>query len=271
MSIEHIFRLQEGLVVFDQLLAMVNLGERLPEAVGWQFIGPYRFSLPEEVWEAINDEHAEIDGTFTGSALVVYNYSGVSKAEIRVLYSGSFKFRPKVSYGRRNVPVKWEHDSENNEIIFYDTPPNESIEIELFNVYQDFSVDQVLVDGKMITKFMNRRALAKAYPDLLSRLLLISLPILFSVVIAMTAYTSYTAYKQNQDNKLVTGAFAGFTGCALSVYDNPPGEKSREELARKIKKLEPWMKQVLLAKNKVSSETDLYDLDRVIICTPSAV
>ncbi|MNM77807.1 hypothetical protein [Pseudomonas jessenii] len=257
--------------MFDQLLAMVNLGERLPEAVGWKFIGPYGLSLPEEVLEAISDEQAKIDSTFTGSALVVYNYSGVSKAEIRVLYSGSFKFRPKVSYGRRNVPVKWEHDSENNEFVFYDTLPNESIEIELFNVYQDFSVDQVLVDGKLITKFMNKRALAKAYPDMFSRVLLISLPIFFVTAIAMTAYTGYAAYKQNQDNKLLSGAFAGFSGCALSVYNNPPGEKSREELARKIKKLEPWMKQVLLARNKVSSETDLYDLDRVIICTPDAV
>ncbi|EUB87702.1 hypothetical protein PMI25_003599 [Pseudomonas sp. GM30] len=28
------------------------------------------------------------------------------------------------------------------------------------------------------------------------------------------------------------------------------------------------MKQVLLAKNKVASEEDVYDLDRVILCIP---
>ncbi|RMP62846.1 hypothetical protein ALQ18_02298 [Pseudomonas marginalis pv. marginalis] len=257
--------------MLDQLLAMVNLGEKLPEAVGWKFIGPYRLSLPEEVLEAISDEHAKIDSILTGSALVMYNYSGVSKAEIRVLYSGGFGFKPKISYGRRNIPVKWEHDSDNNEFVFYNTPPNESIEIELFNVFQDFSVDQVLVDGRLITKFMNKRALAKAYPDPFLRVMLISMPILFSLVIAMTSYTSYTAYKQRQDNELLSGAVAGFSGCALSVYDNPPGEKSRLELARKIKKLEPWMKKALLARNKVSSEADLYDLDRVIICTPDKV
>jgi|SynMetStandDraft_1070027.scaffolds.fasta_scaffold15608_2 hypothetical protein len=54
----------------------------------------------------------------------------------------------------------------------------------------------------------------------------------------------------------------------LSVSENPPGENSREALARKIKKMEPWMKQVLLAKNKVASEEDVYDLDRVILCVP---
>ncbi|MHC3823069.1 MULTISPECIES: hypothetical protein [unclassified Pseudomonas] len=257
--------------MIDQLLAMVNLGEKLPEAVGWKFIGPYGFSLPEEILEAISDEQAKFDSTITGSALVVYNYSGVSKAEFRVLYSGSFKFRPKVSYGRRSVPVKWEHDSENNEFVFYDTPPNESIEIELFNVDENFSVDQVLVDGKLITKFMSKRAMAQAYPDLSSKILLISLPVVCTLAIALSAYASYTAYKQRQDNNFVNEALAGYSGCALSVYENPPGKKSREELTRKIKRLEPWMKQVLLEKNKVSTEADLYDLDRVIICTPAPI
>lgn len=257
--------------MFDQLLAMVNLGEKLPEAVGWKFLGPFGLSLPEEVLEALNDTQVEIDSTYTGSALVVYNYSGVSKAEIRVLYSGGFKFRPTVSYGRRNVPVKWEHDSENNEFVFYDTPPNEKIEIELFNVYQNFSVDQVLVDGRLITEFMNKRALAKAYPELrFPRALIVGCFFLCAAVLLITGYTGYTVYKQNQDNELLSGIPAGFSRCTLSVFENPPGESSREVLARKIKKMEPWMKQVLLAKNKVASEVDLYDLDRVILCIPDA-
>ncbi|CAI8902421.1 hypothetical protein EMIT0P218_30121 [Pseudomonas sp. IT-P218] len=35
--------------------------KKLPEAVGWKFIGPYRLSLPEEVLDAISDEQAKND------------------------------------------------------------------------------------------------------------------------------------------------------------------------------------------------------------------
>lgn len=255
--------------MFDQLLAMVNLGEKLPEAVGWRFVGPCGLSLPEEVLEALDEAQVEMDSSYTGSALVVYNYSGVSKSEIRVLYSGGFEFRPKVSYGRRNVPVKWEHDSKNNEFIFYDTPPNEKIEIELFNVYRGFSVDQVLVDGRLITEFMNKRALVRAYPELhFSKAMIIGFFVLCAAVTLVFGYAGYAIYKRNQDNELLSEIPVGFSRCTLSVYDNPPGEISREALARKIKKMEPWMKQILLAKNNVASEVELYDLDRVVLCIP---
>lgn len=54
-----------------------------------------------------------------------------------------------------------------------------------------------------------------------------------AAVLLITGYTGYTVYKQNQDNELLSGIPAGFSRCTLSVYDNPPGESSREALARK--------------------------------------
>lgn len=45
------------------------------------------------------------------------------------------------------------------------------------------------------------------------------------------------------------------------------GEPSREALARKLKSLEVWMPQ-LLRINGVSTEADLYDLARVLLCKP---
>ncbi|MEE4575043.1 hypothetical protein V2L07_19895 [Pseudomonas alliivorans] len=253
--------------MFDQLLAMVNLGEKLPEAVGWELFGPCRLSFPEEILEALKDE---VESPYSVAALFVYNYSGVSKSEIRVLYSGSFDFRPKISYGRRDVPVKWKHDIDKSEFIFYETPPNEKIEIELFNIYRSFSVDQVLVDGKLVTKFMSKRAMARVYPTpKWIRASLIGAPILCAAILAMTAYTGYAVYKQRLDNELLYGVPSGYSGCAPYMFDNPPGESAKEALTRKIKKLRPWM-QFLLAKNKVSSESELYDLDRIVLCTPDA-
>jgi len=253
--------------VFDQLLAMVNLGEKLPEAIGWKFVGPYRLSFPEEILEALK---SEADSTYTAAALLVYNYSGVSKSEIRVLYSGSFEFRPKISYGRRDVPVKWKHDIDNSEFVFYEVLPNEKIEIELFNLYQGFSVDQVLVDGKLVTKFMNKRAMARVYPTpKWIRASLIGAPILCAAVLAMSAYTGYAVYKQRLDNEFLSGVPSGYSGCSPYMLDNPPGESAKEALTRKIKKLGPWM-PFLLAKNKVSSVSELYDLDRIVLCTPDA-
>lgn len=262
----------EVFFVFDQLLAIVNLGEKLPEAVGWEYTGPYRISLPEEVLDAIADKVVEIESVYSVSAISVYNYSTITKAEIRVLYSGSFELRPKVHYRRRSAPVKWKHDTENHEFVFYDIPPNEEIEVELFNVYKGFSVNQVLVDGKLITEFMNKRAIAKAFPEFqLPKAALIFCVCLCVLVLVMTAYTSYGLYKQRQDNELLSAATGGDIGCSLYVYDNPPSANGKEILTRKIKKLEPWMKQLLIAKNKVATEADLYDLDRLILCTPGSM
>lgn len=253
--------------MFDQLLAMVNLGEKLPEAIGWEFFGPHRLSFPEEILEALK---GEIESPYSAAVLSIYNYSGVSKSEIRVLYSGSFEFRPKISYGRRGVPVKWKHDIDNSEFVFYETPPNEKIEIELFNIYRGFSVDQVLVDGKLVTKFMSKRAMARVYPTpKWVRASLIGGPILCAAVLAMTAYICYAVYNQRLENELLSGAPPGYSGCAPYILDNPPGESAKEVLKRKIIKLGPWM-QFLLAKNKVSSESELYYLDRVVLCTPDA-
>ncbi|MNE75920.1 hypothetical protein D3C80_1721210 [compost metagenome] len=94
---------------------------------------------------------------------------------------------------------------------------------------------------------------------------------LCAAALATTVYTSYVLYKQRQDNDLLSTAIDGEAGCALFVYDNPPGEGGRAALARKIKRLEPWMKQTLIIKNKVSREADLYDLDRVILCNPGPI
>jgi hypothetical protein len=256
--------------VIDQLLALVNLGEKLPAAVGWQYIGPYRLSLPEEVMHALDENQVKIGSSYSSSAIVIFNYSGVSKSSIRVLYSGGFKFKPKVSYGRRDAPVKWKHDTENKELVFYDTPPNEKIEIELFNLYEGFSVDQVLVDGNLITKFMNKRALARAYPNPLWLNALMACAIFLAVVaLGVAASTSYSLYKSNKDSELLYGVPEGYSGCYPYIFENPPSANSREALSRKIKTLSPWM-HILLAKNKVFSESELYDLDRVILCTPDS-
>jgi hypothetical protein len=253
--------------VLDQLLAAVNLGEKLPDAVGWQFFGPYKLSLPEEVLEEVSENLGSI---YTTAGLYIYNYSGSSKSEIRVLYSGSFKFKPLVSYGRRNVAVKWKHDEENNEFIFLNTPPNEQIEIELFNTFDNFSVDQVLVDGKLVTGFMNKRAIARAYPaPKWIKVSMIGLCIFAAAVVSTTGYTSYNIYKQREDSELLSGLPAGYSACIPYVFYNPPNDISKQTLRRKINKLQPWM-SYLLAKNKVSFQEELYDLDRVVLCTPTS-
>lgn len=116
---------------------------------------------------------------------------------------------------------------------------------------------------------MNKRALVRAYPELhFSKAMIIGFFVLCAAVTLVFGYSGYAIYKRNQDNELLSEIPVGFSRCTLSVYDNPPGEISREALARKIKKMEPWMKQMLLAKNNVASEVELYDLDRVVLCIP---
>lgn len=253
--------------MIDQLLALVNLGEKIPSAVGWRLIGPYGFSIPEEMLEGVSEGGGEKSSRFTVTALAIYNYSGGSRAKIRVLYSGGFEFRPVASYGRRDVGVKWEHDVENKEFIFFDVPPSDKIEVELFNVYKGFAIDQVLVDGVLVTQFMNKRAIAKAYPSpMWFRIIMPSLAILMVGILGWGAFVVSDVYKKNKDNEVLLGIPSGYSACSPYIFDNPPGTP-KDALSRKLKQQGFWM-GFILRKNKVERESELYDLDRVVLCSP---
>lgn len=254
--------------MFDQLLALVTLGEKLPDAVGWRLAGPYQLSIPEEMLERVSNSGAGAEGCYTIAAIAIYNYSGVAKSEVRVLYSGNFEFKPKVSYGRRDAPVRWEHDAENKELIFHDVPPDENIEIELFNL-RGFSVDKVLVDGKLVTELMNKRAFAKAYPvPIWFKASMAGFSLFSAVALVVIIYFIYIAQQRDKDYELMSEAPPGYSSCTPYMYENPPGTESKEILSRKLKKMGAWMGFVL-AKNKVETEDELYGLDRVFLCSPS--
>lgn len=249
----------------DQLLAFAQLRQMLPAAIGWKFYGPLSVSIPDEIVEsAANASHI----LHTVSGVVVYNYSGASKAELRILYSGDFEFRPKVSYDRRSAPVKWKHDRENSEFVIYDVPPNENVCIELFNIRQGFSIDQVLVDGNLITEFMNKRALSRAYPasGWINALLFGSFAMCVTALAAL-AYNLYDNHIKSQDYELLYGVPEGYSACRPYIFENQPGEKSRDLLTRKINQIEIWLPEIL-ARNKVTFTSELYDLDRIVLCEP---
>ncbi|MFT0182919.1 hypothetical protein ACMSIO_21100 [Pseudomonas benzopyrenica] len=255
--------------MFDQLLALVNLGEKLPEAIGWSYDGPYKTSLPEEFLTEISDSITRDQRHLLCSYLTIYNYSGQSKSEVRILYSGEFRFKPIIFYQRRKALVKWDHNEDNKEITIFDVPPNESVNITLCWPYNDFRVDQVLVDDKLITELMKRRALARAYPELQTSIWAIAISaLLLAAGFCVLIYLGYLVYGRYQDQKLLEQATDGVVGCTLSIYENPPNPAAKEMLNRKIKKLEPWMVSLVLKKNNVYSIEDLHDLDKIILCSP---
>lgn len=249
----------------DQLLAMAQLRKMLPAAIGWKFYGPFSFSIPDEI---IASTASESDTTFSVSGVIIYNYSGASKAELRILYTGSFEFKPKIYYNRRSAPVKWKHDTENSEFIVYDVPPNEHVNIELFNVTKNFTIDQVLVDGQLITELMNKRALSRAYPASgWMKALLLGAFILCATTTSVVAYKLYDNYQKRQDYELLYGEPDGYSGCKVYIFDNQPGQSSRDALIRKINQIEERLPEIL-ARNKVTFISELYDLDRVVLCEP---
>lgn len=249
----------------DQLLALAQLRQMLPAAIGWKFYGPLSISIPDEIIEsAANESYA----AYSVSGLIIYNYSGATKAELRILYSGDFEFNPKVSYERRSAPVKWKHDIENSELVIYDAPPNENVNIELFNIKQNFSIDQVLVDGNLITEFMNKRALSRAYPSSgWMKAALFGAFAAFIILLSALAYSIYDIYNRQQDYDLLYGIPEGYLGCKPYIFENRPGMESRDILTRKISQIEKWLPEIL-ARNKATFVSELYDLDRVVLCEP---
>jgi hypothetical protein len=243
--------------VIDQIVALNALRKELPDAIGWTTLGPYLFHAPAEMVDGENH--------YVCTHIAIYNESNTTLTNVKVLYRGNFEFTPRVAYSRHEAAVKWQHNSEDKELILTDIPPNETVEISIYNPLE-FEVAQVLVHGKKITDFMTRRALAKAYPMPLRWR--IALPLMITFALCLLSYVSWQTYnivKSNSDYELLSTVPKGFPSCHPYVFDNPPDGSGEKKLERFLKQQSPWL-HFILAMNNVTDTDELRLKDRVVLC-----
>ncbi|WP_405122311.1 hypothetical protein ACI514_21150 [Pseudomonas sp. M20] len=247
--------------MIDQIAALNSLRKDLPDAIGWTTMGPYLYHAPAEMVSG--------ETRYTCTQIALYNESDSTLADVKLLYRGNFEFVPLITYSRHEAAVKWEHNAADKELVLKQVPPNEEVDISIYNP-RDFEVVQVLVNGRKITDFMTRRALAKAYPTPLRWR--IAFPVLGILVLGALSYTSWRTYsmvKSNMDYErdysLLSTVPNGFSGCHPYVFDNPPNDSSEKQLERLLKQQNQWM-DFILAMNKVSLPEELHLKDRVVLC-----
>ncbi|AZD33662.1 hypothetical protein C4K22_0900 [Pseudomonas chlororaphis subsp. aurantiaca] len=205
------------------------------------------------------------DNRYVCTHIAIYNESDTTLTDVRLLYCGNFTFTPRITYSRHEAAVKWQHNAEDKELLLRGIPPNETVDISIYNP-QDFEVVQVLVHGKKITDFMTRRALAKAFPTPLRWRIALTLMCVFGFsVLSYTSWQTYNMVKSNSDYELLSSIPKGFSGCQPYVYDNPPDGSGEKQLERLIKQESRWL-NFILAMNNAEDTNELHIKDRVVLC-----
>lgn len=244
--------------MFNQIKAALDLRKEIPDAVGYDTYGPITFPLPQEIHSAIPQSIAQQLDDLTLISVRVDNYSSKTQRDIRVLFSGSWKFAPRFSFHRRDVEVKKNLIIKDKEIVLLEIPPNESVSIEIFNPSKEFRVEQVLIGDVEITKVMQKLAEAKRYP-LVARLKLVT----YLAAIALIAVIPF-AVNRILDQRKIEAAHAGLLSCTANVFANKAGNEA--ELERKLQQAGPYLSSYIFFLNRVTSLTELRLKDEVILC-----
>ncbi len=247
--------------MLSKLLTLIQLKKELPDAIGYDLFGPLSFPVPEE----LSSELSESLKSITILTLRIDNFSSKVQKNVKILFSGSFKYNPSLNFQRRDITVKYNIDNENKELIITEIPPNETIIVEFFNPTSAFEIEQLLVGENTITKLMQQLTEAKRYPSLTRLKFFIS--IMMIILVIPTAWLFYKIESRNQNNQIITNAFERVASCTPYVFDNPL--ENEKLLERKFKKLGKYWGNFVLSANKVTTFDELKIKDQVILCKPN--
>lgn len=255
--------------MFTQIKALLDIRKEAPDAVGYNTWGPISFPLPIEITEAIPESISNKISELICLHISIYNYSPKSQRDIRVLYSGDWEFSPKISFDRRETPVKFNINQEDKEIVINELPPNEAISIEVLNPHHDFKIDQVLLGDKQITKLMQKLAEAKRHPTL-ARLQLITVIALLSILASFSwaIFSLWRTTEEINSQDLEFSKLLGDSGlCKLRIFEN---KGTINDLAREFISPKQLSLEEALRLNKASSFEELQLKSKIILCDTKA-
>lgn len=253
--------------MIDQIKAFFDILKDAPDAVGYNINGPISFPLPTDIAEALPDSISNKISELLIMRISVYNYSTKSQRDVRVLYSGDWEFSPKISFSRRDIPVRYTINSEDKEITISELPPNETVAIDLFNPLRSFKIDHVLLGDQQITKGMQSLANARRYPEILRVKLALGLALVSMV--AVGSWAGYTIWKTQEEtvqhNSKVEKLIKDASLCKFYVVENSEIEKTLDHEFSKSSHLS--IEGILMINNATSLE-ELKQRDSILLCEP---
>lgn len=247
--------------MLQSIQTIFMLKKEIPDAIGYDTVGPISFPLAKEIQESAQNNQLDYISLFS---MTVYNFSAKVQKEIRILYSGDYEYQPIIKFSNREIMVRYEENQDNKELIIKEIPPNESISIEVFYPSKHFKIIQVLIGDHEITTLMQKLVEAKRYPSLVySKMMMYILVLVFSIALAFLAFK---IWETRQAHQSIQDAYSGFESCRPSLLKNPPGHE--QVLERNYKKLNDVWKNHVLILNKVVSLEALKLKDEIVWCDP---
>lgn len=260
-------------IVFKLLPFLNSLRKDIPDCIGYEIYETTSFSLPREIKEMLIDENHEIS-LLRRQVVRVDNYSMKSKKNIRIIYSGSWKFSPDFIYRKReSIDVSYRHLEDNKEIVIDELLPNESVLITLYNPSSDFHVIQILFGDEEVTKTMQLLAESKRDPEL-SKLRFFSVvvyPFILVIAILLLGVSAWKIYdtvmynnevirKQNIINDARDKIYEGLALCYLDVFKND-NDIFNENIKKNVASMEYIMKM-----NNVKNIDELKKKEDIVLC-----
>ncbi len=256
--------------MINQIKAFFDLKKEIPDAVGYSKYGPVKFLLPIEFKNELPHISSEkLDG-LTTSGITIYNYSSKTQKNIRVLYSGNFPYMPRARFLRRDIDPKFENKINDKELLILEIPPNDTININIFNPDEKFKFEDVLIGENVVTTFMQALADRKKYPSSPWRKYLYMLLFFVFVFSGYLGYEIYRLHILNEDANFISDARKateiddGKIKCLPYVFLN--NINNEKNLERKIEQINPWFKQFIIKINKIKSLDELKNKNKIIFC-----
>lgn len=254
----------DGNLLLGSLLNIIQIKKETPDAVGYQVFGPVVYNPPKELLDNLSTADRECLSEIKTWYVTIDNVSSNTQKNIRVIYSGDIGLNPEVESQSRDVPVDFESNQDKKEIIVKEILPDDSIIISIHNANDDFKVNNVLIEDKMVTTTMQKLAEAKRRPSLMW------LYIVLTLSVGATAYSVIsTKNKLDEQRKIDTYMEKfydklGYGSCTPSIFENSIGKE--KELERAYKKLSTSDQANTLKFNDVDSYEQLKVQDEVLFC-----
>ncbi|KPJ87345.1 MAG: hypothetical protein AMJ53_18295 [Gammaproteobacteria bacterium SG8_11] len=248
--------------MIDKVLNVIGLFKELPEAIGYSIFGPLAFSLPKELQEAIGQSASKKIETVNVVYLKVDNFTNKEIRELSIMYGGSFSYTPNLNYERREIKPDHQQQEDKKVFLIKNIPPKDSVKIEIFlDQNETISIDNVLADGVLVTKWMQKIADIHRYP----RFAIMYLAML--VMLGFTGWTAYSNWTTTENYKIVNESMSDWEGCSPYPFEN--NIESEKLLKREFLQQQNYH-WLIFKLNKVNSFEELKLKDTVILCKPTS-
>jgi hypothetical protein len=251
--------------MIEKVLGLVGIFKELPEAVGYSVCGPVAFSFPKEIRDILGQSTSKEIDTVKKVYIHVDNFTNMDKFDVSILYRGKFHYTPGVYFERRDIQPVYENLLEEKSLLIKKLPAKESVYIEVFlDKEESFFIDDVMIQGKRITKWMNKIANMYRYPW--HTLTMIGL---FCFSLAILAGVSWVANKtelSKNNYRIVNEAMSSWGGCTPQIFKY--SIETENILSRKFQQQAKYHR-IIYQLNKVHSFKELKLKDTIILCEES--